>query len=128
MGQAALAAENLINLASIEPGPYTQKIAYTVGVNQSFSTIQSVTLSGGNSGVTGFEHASELIRLNKAFIQSETIAYLNKKYVNYIPIDSGRYNAIISNIVDGVGYDLVLGTNYNTIHKLQNYLIQCMWI
>jgi hypothetical protein len=115
VGQAALAAENLINLASIEPGPYTQKIAYTVGVNQSFSTIQSITLSGGNAGVTGFEHASELIRLNKAFIQSETIAYLNKKYVNYIPIDSGRYNAIISNIVDGVGYDLVLGTNYNTI-------------
>lgn len=115
VGQAALAAENLINLASIEPGPYRQKIAYTVGVNQTFSTIQSVTLSGGNAGVSGYEHASELIRLNKAFIQSETIAYLNKKYVNYIPIDSGRYNSIIGNIVDGVGYDLVLGTNYNTI-------------
>ena len=120
VGQAALAAENLINLASIEPGPYKQKIAYTVGVNQSFSTIQSVTLSGGNAGVSGYEHASELLRLNKAFIQSETIAYLNKKYVNYIPIDSGRYNSIIGNIVDGIGYDLVLNTNYNSITQASN--------
>jgi hypothetical protein len=115
VGQAALAAENLINLASLEPGPYKQKIAYTVGVNQSFSTIQSVTLSGGNSGVSGYEHASQLLSLNKGFIQSETIAYLNKKYVNYIPIDNARYNTIIGNIVDGIGYDLVLNTNYNSI-------------
>ena len=115
VGQAALAAENLINLASLEPGPYKQKIAYTVGVNQSFSTIQSVTLSGGNSGVSGYEHASQLLSLNKGFIQSETIAYLNKKYVNYIPIDNARYSAIIGNIVDGISYDLVLNTNYNSI-------------
>jgi len=114
IGQAALAAENLITLSSLEPGPYRQKIAYTVGVNQTFSTIQSVTLSGGNAGVSGYEHASELLRLNKSFIQSETIAYLNKKYVNYIPIDSGRYSSIIGSIVDGIGYDLVLGTNYNS--------------
>jgi hypothetical protein len=115
VGQAALAAENLITLASLEPGPYKQKIAYTTGVNQIFSTIQSVTLSGGNSGVSGYEHASQLLSLNKSFIQSETIAYLNKKYVNYIPIDSARYNSIIGNIVDGIGYDLVLDTNYNSI-------------
>ena len=115
VGQAALAAENLINLASIEPGPYKQKIAYTVGVNQTFSTIQSATLSGGNAGVSGYEHASQLLSLNKAFILSETIAYLNKKYVNYIPIDSSRYTAIINNIVDGISYDLVLNTNYNTV-------------
>ena len=115
VGQAALAAENLINLASIEPGPYKQKIAYTVGVNQTFSTIQSVVLSGGNAGVSGYEHASQLLSLNKTFILSETIAYLNKKYVNYIPIDSSRYNAIISNIVDGISYDLVLNTNYNSV-------------
>jgi hypothetical protein len=125
VGQAALAAENLINLASIEPGPYKQKISYTVGVSQTFSTIQSVTLSGGNAGVSGYEHASELLRLNKGFILSETIAYLNKKYVNYIPIDSGRYTAIINNIVDGISYDLVLNTNYNTVtqaSKLFNLL------
>ena len=114
VGQAALAAETLINLASLEPGPYKQKIAYTVGVNQTVSTIQSVTLSGGNAGVSGYEHASELLRVNKSFIQSETIAYLNKKYVNYIPIDAGRYSLIIGNIVDGIGYDLVLNTNYNS--------------
>jgi hypothetical protein len=115
VGQAALAAENLINLASLEAGPYKQKIAYTVGVNQTFSTIQSVTLTGGNAGVSGYEHASQLLSLNKTFIQSETIAYLNKKYVNYIPIDNARYTSIIGKIVDGIGYDLVLGTNYNSV-------------
>ena len=120
VGAAALQAENLINLASQEPGPYKQRIAYTVGPNQTFSTVQSVVLSGGNSSVPGYQDAAYLLTANKEFIQSETIAYLNKKYVNYIPIDEVRYSALLGDLVDGVGYDLVTGSNHNSITFASN--------
>jgi hypothetical protein len=120
VGAAALQAETLINLASQEPGPYKQRIAYTVGPNQTFSTIQSVVLSSGNSSVPGYQDAAYLLTANKEFIQSETIAYLNKKYVNYIPINETRYSALLGDLVDGVGYDLVTGSNYNAITFASN--------
>ena len=120
VGAAALQAENLINLASIEPGPYKQRIAYTVGPNQTQTTIQSVVLSGGNSGVTGYQDAADLLTLNKSFIQAETIAYLNKKYVNAIVIDETLYTEIITKVIDGVCYDLVVGTDYNSITVASN--------
>ena len=66
VGAAALQAENLINLASIEPGPYKQRIAYTVGPDQTQTTIQSVVLSGGNSGVAGIKDLS-LVENLKSF-------------------------------------------------------------
>jgi len=120
VGAAALQAENLINLASIEPGPYKQRIAYTVGPNQTQTTIQSVVLSGGNSGVAGYQDAADLLTLNKTFIQTETIAYLNKKYVNAIVIDETLYTEIITKVIDGVCYDLVVGSDYNSITVASN--------
>ena len=117
VGAAALAAENLVNLSQYEPGPYRQAIAYTVGPTQYKSTIQSVTLSGGNSGVTGYVDAAGLLESNKSFIQAETIAYLNKKYVNSFTFDSARYSSIITSILEGVGYDLVVGSNFNSITR-----------
>ena len=121
VGAAALAAENLIALASIEPGPYKQRIAYTVGPNQTQTTIiGNPVLTGGNTGVVGYQDAADLLTLNKEFIQTETIAYLNKKYVNSISIDELLYTEIIQNIIDGVCYDLVIGTNHNSITVASN--------
>jgi len=120
VGAAALQAENLINLASIEPGPYKQRIAYTVGPTQTQTTIQSVVLSGGNSGVAGYQDAADLLTLNKPFIQAETIAYLNKKYVNAIVINETLYTEIITKVIDGVCYDLVVGSDYNSITVASN--------
>jgi hypothetical protein len=114
VGAACLAAENLIRLSTTEPGPYRQTIAYTVGPTQYKSTVQSVVLSGGNSGVTGYENVASLMRSNKQFIQYETIAYLNKKYVNDFIFDNATYTAIIGDIVIGVGYDLVLSSTDGT--------------
>jgi len=120
IGAAALQAENLINLASIEPGPYKQRIAYTIGPDQTQTTIQSVVLSGGNSGTTGYQDAADLLALNKTFIQTETIAYLNKKYVNAIVLDETLYTEIITKLIDGVCYDLVVGSDYNSITVASN--------
>ena len=120
VGAAALQAENLIELASTEPGPYKQRIAYTVGPDQTQTTIQSVVLSGGNSGVAGYQDAADLLTLNKTFIQAETIAYLNKKYVNAIVIDETLYNEIITTAIDSVSYDLVIGSDHNSITFASN--------
>jgi hypothetical protein len=114
VGAAALQAQNLINLAGLEPGPYKQRIAYTVAPTQHYSQIQSVTLSGGNSADSGYTGAANLLELNRKFIQEETVAYLNKKYVNSFTFSKTRWATIISDIVNGVGYDLSLGTTYNS--------------
>jgi hypothetical protein len=122
LGAAALAAENLINLAGITPGPYKQRIAYTVGPDQSFSTIQSVSLSGGNTGTIGYQDAADLLTANKEFIQAETIAYINKKYVNNVTINDADYSELISHLIDGICFDLVLETDFNSITQGSNLL------
>ena len=118
VGAAALRAQTLISLASLEPGPYRQTIAYTVGSTQYKSTVQSVTLTGGNSSDVNYMNLTNLLELNKAFIQAETIAYLNKKYVNSFTFDNTVYSTLINNIISGVGYDLVFS---NGTGQLSNY-------
>lgn len=117
VGAAALQASTLIDLAGVEPGPYKQRIAWTSTTGQAtqqFSTIQSISLTGGNAGVTGYQDAADLLEANKQFIQKETIAYLNKKYVNTFTLDTVAYSNIIGSILDGVGYDLVFNTTHNS--------------
>ena len=118
---AALQAENLINLASQEPGPYRQRITYTIGPDQTFSTIQNAVLTGGNSTDAGYTHAYDLLQANKEFIQTETIAYLNKKYVNVFSYDKNEFQTAITNLLDGVGYDLVLDGTFNTTTATLQY-------
>lgn len=119
VGAAALQAQNLLSIASSEPGPYRQRIAYTVGPTQTSSVVTDFSWSGGNSQVPGYVNATALLESNKNFIQTETIAYLNKKYVNTFTYDKQVYADIISKLVSGVGYDLVLGSTYNTTTQAQ---------
>jgi len=123
LGAACLAAENLINLASQEPGPYRQKLSYTIGPDQTFSTITSLPeLIGGNSENTGYTDAFDLLQANRTFIQAETIAYINNKYVNSFRYDKVAFQNDINTILDAVGYDLVLGSNYNTVYTTTDIL------
>ena len=121
IGAAALQAENLISLASQEPGPYRQRISYTKGPDQYFSTIQSATLSGGNTGVAGYQDAFDLLQVNKEFIQAETIAYINNKYVNAFSYDKAKCQRDVQLILDAVGYDLVLDSTFNTTRAATSY-------
>jgi hypothetical protein len=119
IGAAAQQAESLINLSQIEPGPYKQQITWSTSVSQFPSVIQSYQPAGGNSAVSGYTNAIWLLQTNKSFIQSETIAYLNKKYVNTFNLNKSRYSVLLNNLMSGVGYDLLLNTNFNTVNAVQ---------
>ena len=121
IGAACLQAENLINLASQEPGPYRQRLAYTIGPDQTFSTITGVTLTGGNVATTGYLDAFDLLQSNREFIQAETIAYINKKYVNTFTYDKAKCSRDVKYILEAVGNDLVLGSTYNSYRAAVAY-------
>jgi Chaperone of endosialidase len=130
VGAAALRAYNLINLSALETGPYRQKIYYTIGPNQFESTVNTdqarsqgylVGLTQGSSQVQGFLDASSLLQYNKAFIQAETISYLNKKYVNKFEFDQTRWSTFVTDIVSAVAYDLALNSTYNVTTKASNF-------
>ena len=115
IGAAALAAEGLISISQTEPGPYRQRLAYTQGPDQTFSTITEVTLSGGNSADNGYVNAFDLLRANKDFIQHEVIAYINNKYVNVFTYDKAKCSRDVGLMIDAVCYDLVLDTTFNSV-------------
>jgi hypothetical protein len=116
IGTAAFAADTLINAAQLEPGPYRQTISYTQGGVQTKSlTHNPAVLSGGNSAMQTYLDADFLLNQNKSYIQQETIAYLNKKYVNALSITDTTWNTIFNNLISGVAYDLAQGGNFNSI-------------
>jgi hypothetical protein len=117
IGAAALQAETLINLSSLEPGPYRQRIVYTISPNQYYSTITGISLSGGNYNVQGYLDAAYLLETNKTFIQSETIAYINNKYVNTFTYDQTKCQRDVNLILNATGTDLVLNTNFNSLQS-----------
>ena len=121
VGAAALAADSLIAVSQTEPGPYRQRLAYTQGVNQTFSTITDFRVSGGNSTDNGYVAAFDLLRANKEFIQYETIAYINNKYVNSFTYDKVKCQRDIAFILDAVAKDLVLETNFNSVRAATRY-------
>jgi len=189
VGAAALQAQNLISLSQVEPGPYRQTIYYTQNNLTTASQILSdgVVQTDGNNSVQAYIDAQFLLQRDKAFIQAETVAYINKKYVTpFVPNSSvvvvnasgtvgqftinvssfsnivvGQFvtgtfiganayvtailnltitlsvantassngsnvtfnlsiNNLIKTYIQGLGYDIVLGTNFNTITFLSN--------
>ena len=123
IGAAALKADTLISLASQEPGPYKQRMSYTIGPDQFFTSVHSVTLANGNTGSADYRDAYNLLQANKAFIQAETIAYINIKYVNKFSYDRIKCARDVRYILDAIGYDIVLGTTYNTYRSAVSYYL-----
>jgi hypothetical protein len=113
IGSALLHAQSLIDLASQEPGPYKQRISYSKNADLYFSTIKKVSLTGGNSIGTnseGYIAAYDLLQANRAFIQAETIAYINKKYVNAYSYTESELKIKVNKLITAVADDLMLGS------------------
>ena len=133
LGAAALQADTLVTLSTTEPGPYRQRISYTIGPDQFFSTIQTPSgagyaingalLTGGNSAVVGYTDAFEVLQANKAFIQAETIAYINNKYVNAFSYDKAKCERDVKLILEAVGNDLVFGSTFNSTRAATLYFL-----
>jgi hypothetical protein len=113
---ACLEADSLVSLSQLEPGPYRQTITYTQNAIQTQSVISSSPSLGatGNNGNPAYTSAYTLLYgNNRKFIQTETIAYINQKYVN--KFSSTGFYEVLNNITQGIGYDVILGSNFNTI-------------
>ncbi len=116
IGGACAKAEELIELADLEPGPYRQKVAYTIGGNTTYSTIQSLSISGG----TGYTAVETLLNLNKEYIKAEVIGYINDTYPDF------SYNEDICSrdvglIIDAVIIDTLVDGNWQSVRAGKQY-------
>ncbi len=116
IGAAAARAEELIDLAENELGPYRQKLSYTIGNETSISTVQSLNITGGS----GYTAVDILLNLNREYIRAEVIGYINETYPDL------RYNAELCSrdvglIIDAVILDTLFEGNWQSINAGRSY-------
>ena len=70
---------------------------------------------------TGFGGARELIRKNKEFIKAEVIGYINSALSPDFSYNKDVCSRDIGLVVDALGYDLAIGTNFNSVKAGQAY-------
>jgi hypothetical protein len=101
-------------------------------VESSMEIIIDIITSGINAAPTvvltdpdlydiGFKNSRDNIAANKDFIKSEIIQYIEE---NYSPFEYNEEKCARDTdiIIEGVYYDVALGTNYNTIVNGRSYL------
>jgi len=69
----------------------------------------------------GYGGARQLIRRNIDFIKAEVIGYINTELSPPFQFNRNKCARDIGYIVDALGYDLALGTNYNAIRAGEAY-------
>ncbi len=116
IGAACQKAEELIELAENEPGPYRQKISYTVGTTTSISTVQSLSIQGGS----GYTAVDILLNLNREYIRAEVVGFINATYPEF------QYNEELCSrdvglIIDAVILDTLLDGNWQSINAGRSY-------
>jgi len=70
---------------------------------------------------TGYGGARQLIRRNIDFIKAEVIGYINSELSPPFQFNATKCARDIGLIVDALGYDLALGTNFNAVRAGQAY-------
>ena len=115
-GAACRKAEQIIEAAAEEPGPYRQRIAYTIGSTTTNSTIQSVAYSGG----TGYTAVETLLNLNREWIRAETIAYIDATYPDLF-YSRDLCSRDVGLIIDAIIIDVLVGGNAQSIAAGKSY-------
>lgn len=64
--------------------------------------------------------ARALLTANREFIQAETIAYINSKYVSF-EYDEAKCQRDVGYVIDALGYDLMFGSNFASIVAGRSY-------
>ena len=116
IGAACARAVELIELAENEPGPYRQKLAYTVGLTTTISTVQTVAFAGG----TGYVAVQDLLTLNREYIRAEVVGYINTVYPDL------KYNAELCSrdvgiIIDAIIIDSLVNGNWQSVNAGRSY-------
>ena len=106
---AAAKAEEVITTSPITVGPYSQRITYASGAQNSTVASTGVTSS------SGYEEVKILTDANKQFIVDETIAYLAATYPTLL-YDESLCRRDLGLIADGIILDILDGTfaNYHS--------------
>ena len=134
VGAACAKAESLIEISQKEPGPYRQKISYTLGNAQYFTTIStgSYEVTSGPNYTNTVTH----LRNNKSFIQEEVIAYLNYNITNELTINVSGYGDVnftnfqynsdlckrdVGLFIEAICIDLLTAGNYQSVQAGKSY-------
>ena len=109
LAAAAAKAEEVIVTSPITVGPYSQRITYASGAQNSTVASTGVTSS------SGYEEVKILTDANLRFIREETIAYLNVTYPTYL-FDRAQCRNDLGLIANGIILDILDGTfaNYHS--------------
>lgn len=116
VGAACRKAEQLIDSAAEEPGPYRQRIAFTIGATTTNSTIQTVGFTGG----TGYTAVQTLLNLNREWIRAETVAYINETYPDLF-YNEETCSRDVGLIIDAIIIDVLVGGNAQSIAAGKSY-------
>jgi hypothetical protein len=116
IGAACARAEELVDLADQEPGPYRQRISYTIDGTRYESKTQSVAFTGG----TGYTAVQTNLEANREYIRAEVIGYINETYPDLI-YNSELCSRDVGIIIDAVVIDTLVGGNYQSINAGKSY-------
>lgn len=116
VGAACYKAEQILDLNALEPGPYRQKITYTLSNVKYTSQTTSVTFTGG----TGYTAVQTLLNLNREYIRAETIGYINATYpdLNY---NAETCSRDVGLIIDAIIIDTLVNGNWQSVNAGKSY-------
>ena len=119
IGAACSRAEQMIELATNEPGPYRQRIQFTNITTNAItnSQISTVAFNGANAGYLGVK---ELIELNREYIRAEVIGYINATFPDLV-YDSEICSRDVGLILDAVKIDTLVAGNYQSVNAGKSY-------
>ena len=107
ISKAAERAEQIIDTAPFEAGPYAQTITFNSGAGNSTVVTEGVTSSSGQTQL------QFLMEANKEFITKETVAYVNATYPNF-SYNQTTCERDLGLIQDAVVLDVLSGLTSNT--------------
>ena len=116
VGAACARAVELIELAANEPGPYRQKLAYTIGSTTTISTVQTIAFAGG----TGYTAVQDLLSLNREYIRAEVIGYINTTYPD-LKYSAELCSRDVGIIIDAIIIDTLVDGNWQSVNSGRSY-------
>lgn len=106
---AAQRANELVETAPEEPGPYFQTITRDNGTADA-----DVTVADYDSPV--FEQTRYLIEQNKDFVIKEVTGFLNQTYTDFA-FDQDRWESDLESIISAIAFDINKGLNANILTR-----------